>query len=194
MCHWNRKCYAKLRFGGLLGSWVRWTVVVFSWFDHSLVVELFGAWALTAGLERSQNCLWRTSFRALRSLVVSLSGTILLLHVLILHLWFKCFGKIILIYMYRQISNISRSLIGYKIVDHSVEVGASPVGAAPTTSSFSTQHLASLDLAKTAARRQEKHLRFRVIQYLAMIPLQIYVQMPWQLSYHMIYKSSSTLD
>ena len=36
-------------------------------------------------------------------------------------------------YMYRQISNISRTLVGNKIVDHS-----DVVGAAPTTSSFST--------------------------------------------------------
>ena len=39
---------------------------------------------------------------------------------------------------YRQVSNISRALVGNKIVDHSDEVGASPVGAAPITSSFST--------------------------------------------------------
>ena len=39
---------------------------------------------------------------------------------------------------YRQVSNIIRTLAGYKIVDHSDVVGASPVGAAPTTSSFST--------------------------------------------------------
>ena len=39
---------------------------------------------------------------------------------------------------YRQVSNISRTLEGNKIVDHSDVVGASPVGAAPTTSSFST--------------------------------------------------------
>ena len=39
---------------------------------------------------------------------------------------------------YRKISNISRTLVGNKIVDHSDVVGASPVGAAPTTSSFST--------------------------------------------------------
>ena len=39
---------------------------------------------------------------------------------------------------YRQVSNIRRTLVGYKIVDHSDVVGASPVGAAPTTSSFST--------------------------------------------------------
>ena len=35
-------------------------------------------------------------------------------------------------------SNISRTLVGYKIVDQSDVVGALPVGAAPTTSSFST--------------------------------------------------------
>ena len=40
--------------------------------------------------------------------------------------------------MYRQVSNISRTLVGNKIVDHSDVVGASPVGAAPTTFSFST--------------------------------------------------------
>ena len=39
---------------------------------------------------------------------------------------------------YRQVSNICRTLVGIKIVDHSDVVGASPVGAAPTTSSFST--------------------------------------------------------
>ena len=41
---------------------------------------------------------------------------------------------------YRQVSNIRRTLVGNKIVDHSDVVGASPVGAAPTTSSFSTEH------------------------------------------------------
>ena len=39
---------------------------------------------------------------------------------------------------YRKTSNISRTLLGNKIVDNSDVVGASPVGAAPTTSSFST--------------------------------------------------------
>ena len=37
---------------------------------------------------------------------------------------------------YHQISNIRRTLIGNKLVDHSDVVGASPVGAAPTKSSF----------------------------------------------------------
>ena len=39
---------------------------------------------------------------------------------------------------YRKTSHISRTLVGNKIVDNSDEVGASPVGAAPTTSSLST--------------------------------------------------------
>ena len=40
--------------------------------------------------------------------------------------------------IYRQVSNIRHTLVGNKFVDHSDVVGASPVGAAPTTSSFST--------------------------------------------------------
>ena len=39
---------------------------------------------------------------------------------------------------YRQVSNIRQTWVGIEIVDHSDVVGASPVGAAPTTSSFST--------------------------------------------------------
>ena len=39
---------------------------------------------------------------------------------------------------YCQVSNIRRILVGNTFVDHSDVVGASPVGAAPTTSSFST--------------------------------------------------------
>ena len=35
---------------------------------------------------------------------------------------------------YRKIYNIRRTLVGYNIIDHSDVVGASPVGAAPTTS------------------------------------------------------------
>ena len=43
-----------------------------------------------------------------------------------------------LLQTYRKTSNIIRTLVGNKIVDNSDVVGASPVGAAPTTSSFST--------------------------------------------------------
>ena len=38
---------------------------------------------------------------------------------------------------YRKTSDISSTLVGTKIVDQSDVVGASPVGAAPTTSSLS---------------------------------------------------------
>ena len=39
---------------------------------------------------------------------------------------------------YCQTSNISRTLVGNKIVDQSDVVGAVPTGDAPTTSSFAT--------------------------------------------------------
>ena len=63
---------------------------------------------------------------------------------------------------YRQVSNIRRTWVGHEIVDHSDVVGAPPVGAAPTTSSFSTEHLASIYCAKTTASRVEKHLSFSI--------------------------------
>ena len=47
-------------------------------------------------------------------------------------------SKDISYYHYRKTSNTRCTLVGDKIVDHSDIVGASPVGAAPTTSSFST--------------------------------------------------------
>ena len=40
--------------------------------------------------------------------------------------------------MHHKTSNKRRNLVYNKIVDHSDVVGTSPVGAAPTTSSFST--------------------------------------------------------
>ena len=39
---------------------------------------------------------------------------------------------------YRQVSNVRHTFVRNNIIDHSDVVGASPVGAAPTTSSFST--------------------------------------------------------
>ena len=44
----------------------------------------------------------------------------------------------IIIMNYRKVSIVRRTSVGNKIVDHSDVVGASPVGAAPTTSSLST--------------------------------------------------------
>ena len=62
----------------------------------------------------------------------------------------------------RQTSSISRTVVGNKIYDHSDAIGASPVGTAPTTSSFSTEHLASVVWAKTSTRRDKKHLSCRM--------------------------------
>ena len=63
---------------------------------------------------------------------------------------------------YRQVSNIRRTWVGNEIVDHSDVVGASPVGAAPTASSFSKEHLASIYCVKTTVSRVEKHLSFGI--------------------------------
>ena len=43
-----------------------------------------------------------------------------------------------LIKSYRQVSNVSHTLVGNNIVNHSDVVGTSFVGAAPTTASVST--------------------------------------------------------
>ena len=51
---------------------------------------------------------------------------------------FACTETEILCDEYRKTCNISRTLVGNKIVDNSDAVGAWPVGAAPATSSFST--------------------------------------------------------
>ena len=52
--------------------------------------------------------------------------------------WPHFIYTLILDAIYRKVSYIRRTIVGNKIVDHSDVVGASPVGAAPTTSSFST--------------------------------------------------------
>ena len=59
-----------------------------------------------------------------------------------------------------QTANISHTLVGNKIVDHSDVLGTSPVGAAPTTPSILTWHMASMDWTKTFTRRDEKHFKF----------------------------------
>ena len=67
--------------------------------------------------------------------------------------------------IYRQVSNIRRTLEGNEIVDHSDVVGASPVGAASTTSSFSTQHLDSMGWAEATACWDENHLSFEIVDH-----------------------------
>ena len=64
--------------------------------------------------------------------------------------------------IYRQVSNIRRTWVGNEIVDDSDVVGASPVGAAPITSSFSTVRLAPIYRAKTTASRVENNLSFEI--------------------------------
>ena len=64
---------------------------------------------------------------------------------------------------YRQTSYIHRTFVCNKIVGHSDEAGASPVGAAPTTSSFSTEYRDSMDWAKTVASRDEKHFSVGIL-------------------------------
>ena len=66
---------------------------------------------------------------------------------------------VIIYYLYT--SNISRTLVGNKIADHS-----DVVGAAPTTSSFATRHLASKNWANTPARRDEKNLSVGICFFL----------------------------
>ena len=48
---------------------------------------------------------------------------------------------------YRQTSNISHSLVGNGIVNHSDVVGPWPVGSTQTTSSFSTWHLSPFSIS-----------------------------------------------
>ena len=55
---------------------------------------------------------------------------------------------------YRKVSNIIRTLVGNKIVDHSDVVGASLVSAAPKYS-FLTYHMASI----VAQRQQQDETR-----------------------------------
>ena len=55
---------------------------------------------------------------------------------------------------------IRRTGVGNKIVDHSDVVRAPPGGAAPTTFSFSTYQLTSMDWAKTTAKMRREPFKF----------------------------------
>ena len=61
------------------------------------------------------------------------------------------------VHNYRHTCDIRRTWLGNDIFDHTDVVGASPVGFAATTSSFSTSHLAPMVWAKNIAWREEKH-------------------------------------
>ena len=71
-------------------------------------------------------------------------------------------GGLCIINQYCQTTNIRCTLTCNNIVDHSDVVGAPPVGAAPTTSSFSTKHMASMDSSKATVRQDEKQLNFGI--------------------------------
>ena len=75
-----------------------------------------------------------------------------------LHDWLIVVGDL----PYHQTSSISDTL-GNEIVDHSDVVETVPVSAAPTTSSFSTDHLVSVDWAQTTARQNKKHSSFGIL-------------------------------
>ena len=62
---------------------------------------------------------------------------------------------------YPQTSNINRTWLGYKIVDHSDAFGAASVATVPTASSFSTSHL-TMDCAKTTPRRKVEHVNLGI--------------------------------
>ena len=64
-------------------------------------------------------------------------------------------------YIYSQVSDLRRTLVGNKIVDHSDVVRASPVGAAPTTSSFSTWTPGFIGLGKDNCKVRQETLKFR---------------------------------
>ena len=60
---------------------------------------------------------------------------------------------------YHQTANISRALVGHKIVDHLDVVGASPVGAAPSTSSFLALHRALMGLGRDNCKTRREILK-----------------------------------
>ena len=62
--------------------------------------------------------------------------------------------------VYRQTSSISHSLVGNKFVDHSDVVGTSPVGDSPTTSSYSTKHVALMDRKQRKLQYEREIFKF----------------------------------
>ena len=63
---------------------------------------------------------------------------------------------------YRKTSNVSRTLVGNKIVDNSDVVGASPVGAAPNYIFILNLTPGFNGLGKTTARGDKKYLSFGI--------------------------------
>ena len=76
--------------------------------------------------------------------------------------------------MYRQISNINLTLEGIKLVAHTDKVGASPVGTAPTSSSFSTNH--HNRLGKDSFKMRRETLKFCELAYIRILKVCRYCQ------------------
>ena len=91
---------------------------------------------------RTRRSLWCRYFTAERKdgadilqLLTKCSVLVFFMHSHIISHWVTVICKI---NIYPPTFNMSRALVGNRIADHSDVVGASPVGAAPTTSSFPT--------------------------------------------------------
>ena len=70
-------------------------------------------------------------------LLHALAYTLMATTLYFISIFHKTAAGYVLCYKYRKTSNISRTLVGNKIVENSDVDGASPVGAAPTTPEFS---------------------------------------------------------
>ena len=84
----------------------------------------------------SHVCKWHPVCRTLFKIITD-NRNLKEKHQNLQNLWSTLF-LLMTCHCYHQTSNISHTLVGNKIVDHSDVVGVSSVGAAPTTSSFST--------------------------------------------------------
>ena len=104
--------------------------------------------------ERQKYCFrkLRENKHMLSMAIYSISQTSAYIFGCILMLWQQNYAK----NNHRHISNIRSTSVGNKLVDHS------DAGAAPTTSSFLTKHVASMGWANTTARRDKNHLSFLI--------------------------------
>ena len=76
-----------------------------------------------------------------------------------MYAWHVIAHKVLGTQEFRQTTIIRRTGVDNKCIDHSDVVEASPVGVAQTSSSFSTQHLASMNWAKTTAKRDDMNIQ-----------------------------------
>ena len=94
-------------------------------------------------------------------------------------------------YAYRQVCNIRRTLVGNKIVDHSDVVGASPVGAAPTTDWVPGFNRLRKDNCKTRGKKKFCDLMWFILEiwwYLWFISANQWTR--WLMDIQMIISSS----